>query len=157
MLIIEKGKNDFYLQSSFSYSADVKPIINKDQFEFSYCKEVHAHEHSLHMCILWSPCVNQGNWSWSIKLKIKWFCYCWIMYTICQGSNYSLDNSKIQSCLPTLSIFQPNQRHSLLSSSQTAMSSQQKWAPKASSSPTSKMLLDAFNLINLENGLKLPS
>ena len=32
--ILEKGQKDFYFQNSFSYSADVKPIINKNQFEF---------------------------------------------------------------------------------------------------------------------------
>ena len=32
--ILEKGQKDFCLQNSFSYSADVKPIINKNQFEF---------------------------------------------------------------------------------------------------------------------------
>ena len=32
--ILEKRQKDFSLQNSFSYSADVKPIINKNQFEF---------------------------------------------------------------------------------------------------------------------------
>ena len=32
--ILEKGKKDFCLQNSFPYSADVKPIISKNQFEF---------------------------------------------------------------------------------------------------------------------------
>ena len=34
LYILEKGKNDFYLQSSFDYSADVKPMINKYWFKF---------------------------------------------------------------------------------------------------------------------------
>ena len=32
--ILEKGKKDFCLKNIFPYSADVKPIINKNQFEF---------------------------------------------------------------------------------------------------------------------------
>ena len=32
--ILEKGIKDYCLQNSFSYAADVKPIINKNQFEF---------------------------------------------------------------------------------------------------------------------------
>ena len=32
--ILEKGKTDFCLQNSFSYTADVKPIVNKNWFEF---------------------------------------------------------------------------------------------------------------------------
>ena len=32
--ILEKGKKDFCQQNTFPYSADVKPIINKNQFEF---------------------------------------------------------------------------------------------------------------------------
>ena len=34
LYILEKGQKDFSLQNSFSYSADVKPIINKNHFEF---------------------------------------------------------------------------------------------------------------------------
>ena len=32
--ILEKGKKDFCQQNTFPYSADVKPIINKNHFEF---------------------------------------------------------------------------------------------------------------------------
>ena len=32
--ILEKGKTEFCLQNSFSYSAYVKPTVNKNQFEF---------------------------------------------------------------------------------------------------------------------------
>ena len=32
--ILEKDQKDFWLQNSLSYSAGVKPIINKNQFEF---------------------------------------------------------------------------------------------------------------------------
>ena len=32
--ILEKGKKDFCLQNNFSYSAEVKPKINKNRFEF---------------------------------------------------------------------------------------------------------------------------
>ena len=31
---LEKGQKDFFLQNIFSYSADVKPMINKNWFEF---------------------------------------------------------------------------------------------------------------------------
>ena len=30
-----KWQKDYCLQNSFSYSADVKPIINKNRFEFT--------------------------------------------------------------------------------------------------------------------------
>ena len=32
--ILEKGKKDLCQQSTSPYSADVKPILNKKQFEF---------------------------------------------------------------------------------------------------------------------------
>ena len=32
--ILEKGKTEVCLQNRFSYSPDVKPIINKNQFQF---------------------------------------------------------------------------------------------------------------------------
>ena len=31
---LEKAQKDFFLQNSFSYSADAKPMINKNWFEF---------------------------------------------------------------------------------------------------------------------------
>ena len=47
-----KGQKYFCLQNSFSYSADVKPIVNKNRFKFIWCTQVHEHEHALSMCIL---------------------------------------------------------------------------------------------------------
>ena len=32
--ILEKGQKGFCLQNSYSFLADVKPIVNKNQFEF---------------------------------------------------------------------------------------------------------------------------
>ena len=35
--ILEKGKKYFCIQNSFSYSADVKPLKNKNWFDFIRC------------------------------------------------------------------------------------------------------------------------
>ena len=40
--ILEIDKTYFCLQNSFSYSADVKPIINKNRFEFILCTYVYT-------------------------------------------------------------------------------------------------------------------
>ena len=44
--ILEKGQNEFFLQNSFSYSADVKPVINKNQLNLSS-----KHKYMLSLCI----------------------------------------------------------------------------------------------------------
>ena len=44
--ILEKGQNEFFLQNSFSYSADVKPVINKNQLNLSS-----KHKYMLSLCM----------------------------------------------------------------------------------------------------------
>ena len=50
------GKNIYVYRNSFLYSADVKPTVNKNRFEFMY---LHALENALSMCKLRSLCMGR--------------------------------------------------------------------------------------------------
>ena len=66
--ILEKGQNEFFLQNSFSYSADVKPVINKNQLNLSS-----KHKYMLSLCIycdLYGPHILKQRYQSIHKISI---------------------------------------------------------------------------------------